>query len=168
MIRFLVYSGFLFCFFLYASCVKDNCRDTLCYNDGLCVDGLCACLSGYEGAQCEKHWHEKFTGTWYNEELIADSANEIISRDYRIIVRSEDSAGMFFVDSLAGFAVGIICEISGRYRFNFRTQSYHDSSFYIEGGQALLDTLTETVTGGYTYRLHNRRYSSEMKWTRMP
>ncbi len=166
--RFIVYACLLFWSLLYPSCVKDNCGDVVCDNDGLCVDGYCACLTGYEGAQCETRWHEKFAGAWYNEELIADSANETVSRSYRLVIRAEDSAGIFFADSLAGFAVPVICEISGRYRFNFRVQSYHDSSFYIEGGQGLLDTLTGQVTGGYTYRLHNQRYSSEMKWTRMP
>ncbi len=166
-LRLLVCSGFLF-WSLLTSCVKDNCRDVVCNNEGLCVDGHCACLSGYEGIQCEKRWHEKFTGTWYNEELVADSANEITSRSYRLIIRAEDTAGIFIADSLAGFTARVICEISGRYRFNFRVQSYQDSSFYIESGGGLLDTVTGQVTGGYTYRLHNHRYSSEMKWTRMP
>lgn len=166
--RFLVYVCFFFGSFTYTSCVKDSCRDVVCYNEGLCVDGRCACLSGYEGAYCEIRWHEKFAGTWDSEELVADSANDITFRSYRFTIKTEDSAGLFIADGLAEFPAGVICEISGRYRFKFRTQSYQDSSFYIEGGEGWLDTLTGQVTGGYTYRLDDRRYSSEMKWTRIP
>jgi len=37
---------------LMIACSKDPCAGNLCRNDGVCVDGTCNCLEGFEGADC--------------------------------------------------------------------------------------------------------------------
>ncbi len=47
---------FTCCAFLivtYTACTKDSCKDVLCQNNGICVDGNCKCPSGYGGTNCE-------------------------------------------------------------------------------------------------------------------
>jgi len=34
------------------SCKQDACRDTICLNGGVCVDGTCVCANGYTGPTC--------------------------------------------------------------------------------------------------------------------
>lgn len=98
---------------------------------------------------------------------MADSANEVRLRSYQIVVTGGDSAHIFTADSIAGLAA-VVCEVAGLDRFIFRVKSYQDSSFHMEQGQGVLDTVTGEVRGGYTYRLNGQRYNSEMKWTRIP
>jgi len=46
------------------SCNTDECKDVTCDNGGICVEGTCECLDGYEGTNCETEERAKFTGTY--------------------------------------------------------------------------------------------------------
>jgi len=157
----------VFLIVFHTGCVKDRCGGIVCLNEGLCVDGQCTCPLGYDGPVCETRWSDQFTGTWQNEEKTADSANNISFRESVIFIREAPLASVFLVDSLEG-SDSIVCEISGRHSFRFRAQYSRDSSFFIEEGQGVLDTLTGVITAGYTFHLHNSRRTSEMKWRALP
>lgn len=148
------------------SCVRERCRDVVCFNEGLCVDGNCVCLMGYEGEQCDQRWNKKFSGSWRVEEKVADTGFVIAERVYEILVREADSVQVLHIEGLAGQPVALTCEYSGRYTFKIRAQFHLDSSFVIEAGQGILDSVTGAVTGGYTYLLEGQKYTAEMKWTR--
>jgi len=151
-----------------ASCVRDRCKDVVCLNGGLCVDGRCTCPSGYEGERCGERWNEKFAGTWQNEARRLDADNNVTTARYRIFIHAADSAGIFMIDSLEGITDHIVCEIAGANTFRFRTQYSRDSVLYIESGQGTLDTVTGAVTAGYVYRLYGSPGSSEMSWSKEP
>ena len=36
-----------------SACKKDSCRNILCENDGVCIEGTCKCPTGYSGVHCE-------------------------------------------------------------------------------------------------------------------
>src|SRR6267154_1017735 len=36
-----------------SACKKDSCRNNLCENGGVCIDGSCNCPTGYSGVHCE-------------------------------------------------------------------------------------------------------------------
>jgi hypothetical protein len=38
---------------LYSSCVKNECGAVTCLNDGECTGGICKCVTGTDGANCE-------------------------------------------------------------------------------------------------------------------
>jgi len=42
----------IFCLTLLLASCKDECKDVICFNGGVCVDGTCACPPGFEGADC--------------------------------------------------------------------------------------------------------------------
>src|ERR1044072_992972 len=45
----------LFSAVVYSSCHKndiDSCNSAVCYNGGVCKDGVCICAAGYEGPHC--------------------------------------------------------------------------------------------------------------------
>ena len=46
------------------SCVKNPCKNIECRNNGTCREGVCSCVSGYEGAFCQSQLSDKFIGTW--------------------------------------------------------------------------------------------------------
>ena len=45
-----------------ASCNRDKCVTSNCYNGGACQAGACACASGYEGATCSTLSRIKYMG----------------------------------------------------------------------------------------------------------
>lgn len=45
------------------SCTPDACKDVVCNNGGVCTDGSCECVSGYEGTDCSTLSATKFLGT---------------------------------------------------------------------------------------------------------
>jgi len=63
----------------YTACSGDKCKGIVCAYGGLCNDGACECLPGYEGVQCETInrgrfedvWQVKEDGTLSNESLYA-------------------------------------------------------------------------------------------------
>lgn len=42
----------------------DPCKDIICKNDGVCEEGTCNCLPGFQGEHCEQRWQEKYEGVW--------------------------------------------------------------------------------------------------------
>ena len=73
---------------IFSSC-KDECKDVVCDNGGVCVEGACDCNAGYEGTNCETAWRTKFLKTG------ADVTE----------VCSGTSAPAYVVDIIAGTAV---------------------------------------------------------------
>lgn len=46
------------------SCRHDSCIDLNCRNGGSCVDDVCQCPTGYEGAECTIQSKSRFIGMW--------------------------------------------------------------------------------------------------------
>lgn len=47
-----------------SSCNEDKCKAIVCAYGGVCSDGMCLCLSGYEGNQCETITRTRYLGVW--------------------------------------------------------------------------------------------------------
>jgi hypothetical protein len=65
----------------YSACNQDKCKSIACSNSGVCTDGKCNCLSGYEGPQCETINRTRYLGPWIVTEngSITDAAQYTIS-----------------------------------------------------------------------------------------
>lgn len=50
---------------LYSSCKLDKCKAISCAYGGICIDGACACLPGYEGNNCETVSRKKFVSNFW-------------------------------------------------------------------------------------------------------
>lgn len=66
-----------FCAVLYTSCSKDECKDVVCQNGGVCASGTCTCVSGYEGANCETAVRAKFIKSWSAADLISGGTSPL-------------------------------------------------------------------------------------------
>lgn len=79
------------------SCIEDKCVSVVCINEGVCVDGQCSCVYGYEGNTCEIVWTDKFIGGWQVKET---GKAGVLLREYSV------EAGRYIaVDSL--YFIGI-------------------------------------------------------------
>ena len=48
----------------YSSCTPDKCKAIVCAYGGVCNNGACSCVTGYEGTQCETVARDKFLSKW--------------------------------------------------------------------------------------------------------
>ena len=69
----------------YTSCNKDECKDVVCQNGGTCNNGVCSCLVGYEGANCETKSNAKFAGTW----AAAETCSGATGNPYQVTITAD-------------------------------------------------------------------------------
>ena len=96
---------------------EDPCENITCLNDGVCDDGNCDCLLGFEGDTCEVESRDRILGLYTYSSGTCDNfapSIEVISNPENrtdIIIISEGSTGSifeteFFLDSENTFITG--------------------------------------------------------------
>ncbi len=68
-----------------SSCTTDKCQATACANGGTCTDGVCKCLPGFAGVNCDSTSKLNFLGTWTVQEVGTLGG----SRSYSLSVQSD-------------------------------------------------------------------------------
>jgi len=149
----------------YTACIKDNCTSSLCANGGICVNGACACVTGYEGAHCDTLWSQKFSGAWKVAEATQD-ANGVTESGYTITVGPSTTGNVFLISRLENSQDSIYCTLNDNISFLVPIQSNADSTFYIQSGEGALDTTTGIVTMNYSYLQNGVSRTSTLTWTR--
>jgi len=85
-----------FCGFGLLSCQHDKCvaRNIECQNNGLCRDGECICVGGYEGDSCTTPINEKFVSLYacVRTELINNT--NTVDNDDTLEVRALDDGSL--------------------------------------------------------------------------
>lgn len=147
---------------LLTSCSSDVCEKISCKNNGVCVDGICACPYGYEGEFCENAWHDKFTGSWAVSET-NNSDTTIAKYDLNVVnYRTQDT--LF----LLGFADSVDTVFAVRDKYNTFTlkERVADTILTIQSGSGLIDEDAQTVTGLYTFKKGSQITTVNFTWTR--
>jgi hypothetical protein len=140
----------IFLITLYTSCIKNKCNGVVCQHGGVCVDGSCSCIVGYEGAHCETAWSEKFAGKWHaDDSYIRDTSHTHFNYDISITGSGPDS---FFVSGLSDSFRSVTCYRSSINAFTMKSGQNLDSSITIQNGNGTLNTQNNTITGLYSYR----------------
>lgn len=137
----------LILFFLtgYYSCIKDKCSGIVCQNGGICVDGACACIDGYEGTNCGSKWHSKFSGKWTaTDKYNADTGTRIYPIE--IAGTSPDS---FRVYGLSGRA-NVLCTKAANRKFTILPDQKTDTLLTVKSGNGTLND-DGSVTGVYSF-----------------
>lgn len=86
----------------YTSCQRDKCKEITCAFGATCVEGVCYCPTGYEGAQCEKTIRSKFIGVWNATE----SGTITLTEDYPLTVSEGTVINTVRVGNLNNFGIG--------------------------------------------------------------
>jgi EGF-like domain. len=130
-----------------SSCIKDPCANTVCKNEGVCVQATCACPSGFEGVDCGQAWHEKFAGDWHADDTYTrDTTGEHFKYDIAIVGGTADS---FILNGLIDTVNGIVCKRAAINVFTIQPKVV-DSSISINTGKATLGN--GVITGNYSFR----------------
>lgn len=154
---------FVFFAFAWGACIKDKCSTVVCFNNGVCVDGRCTCPVGYEGADCNTGWQEKFAGPWHADEtFIRDTTDAHFKYDLTI----SGIPDSFKVNGLSDTLDGVFCKRESLYTFSMSPNQVMraDSSIIIRNGQGTFNH--GTVTGLYSYKYRDTVISVKFTWTR--
>jgi len=93
-----------------SSCNEDKCKAIVCAYGGVCDDGDCTCLQGYEGPQCETVNRNRYLGSWVVTEngTITDAAQYTISveRGDNITELRIKNLRNLFIDDVHAFVDG--------------------------------------------------------------
>ncbi|MBI4931715.1 MAG: calcium-binding EGF-like domain-containing protein [Bacteroidetes bacterium] len=87
------------------SCKRDPCRSTNCLNGGICKDGTCDCLSGYEGTDCGTESTAKFIGNYSVTDNInftksannIDDPDSVFTKTYSVSVAKGNDFGSLLI-----------------------------------------------------------------------
>jgi hypothetical protein len=81
-----------------------------CLNFGLCADGECLCVAGYEGAVCENVIRDRFLGTHTVQEL----CTQVAPFTYQLgIATGQGGAESIIIANFGNRVIGVNATISG-------------------------------------------------------
>ncbi len=145
----------------YLSCIKDTCTGIVCNNDGVCVNGNCACPTGFEGVHCDDIWNAKFTGSWHAADVyFKDTAHHY----YDIQIAGDTLRDSFYINSFADTLDRVLCLRTAYNSFSFVNEQYIDSSLTIKSGSGKLEA--NKVTGVYSFKNRDTIITTAFTWVR--
>jgi len=146
---------------LVTSCMPDRCGSRLCTNGGVCVDGSCSCLNGYEGTDCDEIWNARFLGGRTSAEQYQ---GDTVTTRYGIVLVSNGRPDQFLIMNLSGRFDSILCRRKSYREFAIAENQKIDSVTSISSGSGMIDTAGATVIASYTLQLKDTTLSCNMVW----
>lgn len=143
-----------------SACIRDNCGNTVCQNEGVCVQGNCACVQGYEGDNCEKLWTDKFDGVW----TASDETEGLLhGYDLTIVSSLKDT---FLVLGLVDSVDTVYCVRKSRYVFDMLTKTLPDTTQKITSGSGTINETHTSVTGLYSFAYGDSVVATKFTWAK--
>lgn len=147
--------------FLGVACVQDNCNAVKCLNEGVCVNGKCACAYGYEGEFCEEQWYRKFEGKW----LVSEKARTTgVVRQYTVNAYYSRAVDSFLVVGFPSETDTVVCKRKAHKIFYIVSKRLSPEDSLI-GGEARLND-DASVTGLYSLYADTVETNVNITWTR--
>lgn len=148
--------------FFNTGCIEDKCAGLICYNEGVCVEGTCACMQGYEGDQCTTKWYEKFEGEWQATEK--DKKGNVLN-SYKINVIPTESPDTFLLLNIASYIDTVKCSRSTFLSFKIFDKGLTDTTA-LQGGDAQISENLSTVSGVYNTVKYDQTTTVLFTWAR--
>lgn len=145
---------------LLSGCIPDKCNTVNCQNEGVCVQGTCACLYGYEGAFCENKWHDKFKGNWTANEMVKD----VIVGNYPLNVMQGNTPDTFYILGMAQTIDTVLCTRKSYNVFTMHERILPDST-KMQGGEGLYIPGNDIVTGMYSFNKQDVITTVRFTWS---
>lgn len=145
-----------------SSCIDNNCSGVVCNNEGVCVQGTCACLQGYEGDFCDSRWVEKFIGTWSADEY--DKKGNYL-RTYTVTTGPAIAPDTFYLIGQIPDVDSVLCTRAAFRTFAMAQRAINDSTNF-NGGQASLNASSGSVTGVYSFTQNDVETIINFTWAR--
>jgi hypothetical protein len=143
---------FLFVFVASFGCKKpvkknDPCEKVTCYNNGVCDNGKCNCLYGYEDEKCETAWNYKFLGWWQLVDEKGDTFNVNIKSSHT------NPAAIVFDDFWKYKVDHIVGALTNSTQFEFSiNQNVNPGApqlYFLKEGEGGIDQAGNLISGYY-------------------
>lgn len=131
---------------LLAGCISDNCTAIRCQNEGVCVQGACACAYGYEGELCNGKWYDNFNRQW----TAVETVNNDTVRTYPLNITPGNSPDTFYVLGMAQLVDTVVCTRKAYRVFTMHERILPDST-KMSGGDGVYNPESGIVTGLYSF-----------------
>lgn len=145
---------------LLAGCIRDNCTAVRCLNEGVCVQGACACAYGYEGALCDGKWYDKFNKGW----TALETVNADTVRNYPLALLPGPSPDTFYILGLAQVVDTVVCTRKAYRVFTMHERILPDGS-KMQGGEGVYNETTGIVTGLYSFNKEDVITNVRFTWS---
>lgn len=146
---------------LLAGCITDKCGSVLCRNEGVCVEGACACAYGFEGELCESKWYDKFNRAWTAAEMVKTDT----VRNYPLNILPGNSPDTFYILGMAQSIDTVLCTRKSYRVFTLHERILPDSS-KMSGGEGEYSLETGYVTGMYSFNKQDVITPVRFTWSR--
>ncbi len=87
---------------VYSSCKQDKCKAIACAYGGVCNDGVCNCLPGYEGPNCETVTRTKFLGRYQ----VYEQGTITPSRQYPLAIEADADVNYVLIKNMYNYFSG--------------------------------------------------------------
>lgn len=144
--------------------MPDHCSDDLCRNGGVCVDGHCSCLNGFEGTTCEERWHTRFIGKWISQDNFPGDANIVLN--YEISVEGNEQPDRFWILGLNDRSDSVLCRRKSYLEFIIEPGQKLDDVTLVQSGSGVFDSLQKTVALSYTLQRNDSVVTYQASWVR--
>lgn len=95
--------------FALGACKTDPCKDVTCFNEGICLSGVCDCAAGYDGPTCDNEQRLAFVGNYQ----VQENCN-MGSFNYQLTITApSQTATEVVVHNLGDFDFDVTATISG-------------------------------------------------------
>jgi len=140
----------------YTACKEDKCKGIVCAYGGVCNEGRCLCLPGYEGVQCETINRDRYKGVWQVAEDGTLSSESLYSVSIEngeamtdILVKRlyNDALGGDVVATIKGDTLTIPTQTLGDYTIKGRGMLLDDIYYGKHGRLEVRYSVTNNVTG---------------------
>lgn len=117
---------------------SDPCTVVSCINQGLCADGTCLCLNGFEGESCELVVRDRLVGVYTGQEVCTDVA----PYSYPLfIAEGTEGVASILIGNFADRVIGVRGTIEGEgVRIPDQTIQVQSGNVRVEGAGILSDT----------------------------
>ncbi|MEZ5046178.1 MAG: hypothetical protein R2831_04230 [Chitinophagaceae bacterium] len=124
----------------FVSCNPDPCKDVVCANGGVCVDGGCNCETGYEGTLCDVLSRTKFLGVFSGNETCTVGTDT-----YAITCTANSDDTKFNISNVYNQSLTAIANADGN-SFTIPSQTVGSNITASGSGSITGNTITVTYT----------------------
>ena len=123
---------------LLGSCKDEPCDNIICQNDGICMDGLCDCPSGFEGEFCEEFSRQKILG---NFDVSSNCVGDTSVTDIWAIGASTSAVNEVLIGNFHKPALNVIATITEPNVIEIEKQFFGGSTSYTIYGSGTIEAV---------------------------
>ncbi len=142
-------------------CLQDKCGSISCEN-GICVDGRCACQFGFEGEFCDEPWYAKFLGEW---DAVETKKGDSLTNAFKLNAQFSRVVDTFKISGFAASWGEVFCVRESSTTFKILEKEVDSVTKLVSGEGTISNDLTK-VTGVYSFTKQDKDTLVNFSWNK--